>query len=213
MTAQRIGKRMLDLVIAATGGLLLLMPFAIIAIAIKVEDRGRVFFRQERVGKDERLFRVWKFRSMEEGAHTRGLGRTVSRDDVRITRVGRILRDWGLDELPQLVNVLLGQMSLVGPRPTLAYQVEQYDSFQQRRLEVAPGITSLAVVSGRNALPWRKRIELDVWYIDHWSLWLDIRILLRTLWVVLVKREGIYGEEGVNDTFVEPGGDSTAGEP
>ena len=118
--------------------------------------------------------------------------------------MGRILRDWGLDELPQLINVLTGDMSLVGPRPTLAYQVERYNDFQRRRLEVRPGITSLAVVSGRNTLPWARRIELDIWYIDHWSLALDFRILLKTLWKVLVTREGLYGEDGINDPFDQP---------
>ncbi len=206
-------KRILDLLIATGGLLLLAVPFGVIAIAVRLEDHGHVFFRQERVGRDGRLFRVWKFRSMEEGARAKGLGVTLSEDDSRITKMGRRLRDWGLDELPQLMNVLLGQMSLVGPRPTLAYQVEQYDGFQRRRLEVRPGITSLAVVSGRNALPWRRRIELDVEYIDHWSLWLDVKILVRTLWVVLVKREGLYGEGGVNDMFVRPREDSSAGGP
>ena len=139
---------------------------------------------------------------MIEGAAKRGLGPTVAKDDERITRVGRFLRNFGLDELPQLLNVLSGEMSLVGLRPTLPYQVEHYDDFQRRRLTVKPGITSLAVVSGRNALSWRERIELDVWYIDHYSLLLDLKILLRTLWCVLVTREGLYGEDGINDPFV-----------
>lgn len=129
----------------------------------------------------------------------------LSRDDPRITRVGQRLRNLGLDELPQLLNVLAGEMSLVGLRPALAYQVERYDATQRRRLEVRPGITSLAVVSGRNALSWSERIELDVWYIDHGSLRLDLKILLRTLWCVLVTRKGLYGTDGVNDPFVDPG--------
>jgi lipopolysaccharide/colanic/teichoic acid biosynthesis glycosyltransferase len=187
---------------------LLSVPFVLIALAIKLDSRGPVFFRQERVGKDGKRFRVWKFRTMIAGAVNRGLGLNVAHDDSRITRVGRVLRNLGLDELPQLLNVLASEMSLVGPRPTLAYQVERYDTFQRRRLEVRPGITSLAVVSGRNALSWEDRIELDVWYIDHWSLWLDLRILAKTLWVVLVKREGLYGEGGVNDPFVEPPSES-----
>ena len=140
-------------------------------------------------------------------AISKGFGVTVAEGDERITRVGRILRTWGLDELPQVLNVLAGEMSFVGPRPTLSYQVEHYDEFQRRRLNVHPGITSLAVVSGRNALPWRERIELDVWYIDHWSLKSDLKILFRTLWCVLVTREGLYGKDGVNDSFVDqPGG-------
>jgi len=198
-------KRTLDLIISALMLLLLAMPLLLVGLAVKADDRGPVFFRQERVGRKGKRFRVWKFRTMEVGATERGLGLNVSRDDARIRRVGRILRNWGLDELPQLINVLVGEMSLVGPRPTLPYQVEQYNGFQRRRLEVKPGITSLAVVLGRNSLSWTKRIELDVWYVDHWSIWLDIRILLRTLWCVLVTREGLYGEDGVNDPFAPSG--------
>jgi lipopolysaccharide/colanic/teichoic acid biosynthesis glycosyltransferase len=187
---------------------LLALPFATIAAAIKLDDRSPVFFRQERVGKGGRAFRVWKFRTMVVDAVSKGLGVTVAAGDERITRVGRFLRNVGLDELPQFLNVLAGEMSLVGPRPTLAYQVERYDAFQRRRLEVRPGITSLAVVSGRNALSWNERIDLDVWYIDHGSLVLDLKILFRTLWCVLVTREGLYGNDGVNDPFVDPPGDA-----
>jgi undecaprenyl phosphate N,N'-diacetylbacillosamine 1-phosphate transferase len=198
----RAVKRGIDAAVSFLGLLLLAVPFGVIALAIVIDDAGPVLFRQERAGKRGRRFRVWKFRTMIVGAVSKGLGHTVSRDDARITKVGRVLRNWGLDELPQLINVLTGSMSLVGPRPTFLYQVEHYDDFQRRRLGVRPGITSLAVVSGRNVLPWRKRIELDVWYIDHWSLWLDVKILFRTLWCVLVTREGLYGDDGVNDPFV-----------
>ena len=166
-----------------------------------------MLFRQERVGRGGRHFRVWKFRTMVGDAVSKGLGLNVSHDDSRITRTGKVLRNLGLDELPQVLNVLTGEMSLVGPRPTLSYQVEHYDARQRRRLEVRPGITSLAVVSGRNALSWKERIELDVWYIDHWSLGLDLKILFRTLWCVLVTREGLYGKDGVNDSFVDPNGE------
>lgn len=197
-------KRVLDVIVSAVFLALLSIPFALIAIAIRLGSRGSVFFRQERVGLRGRTFRVWKFRTMVTGAAKKGLGLNVSRDDFRITRVGRVLRNWGLDELPQLINVLTGEMSLVGPRPTLAYQVERYDASQRRRLEMRPGITSLAVVSGRNSLQWTKRIVLDVWYVDHWSLCLDFSILLRTLWSVLVTREGLYGEGGLNDPFGGP---------
>jgi len=202
--AGRIAKRSLDIVVSAAGLALLALPFAAIALAIRLDDRGPVFFRQERVGKGGKLFRVWKFRTMVVDAVSKGLGVTVAAGDERITRVGRFLRKFGLDELPQLLNVLTGEMSLVGPRPTLAYQVAAYDATQRRRLEVRPGITSLAVVSGRNALSWRERIELDVWYVDHGSLALDLKILFRTLWCVLVTRKGLYGDDGVNDTFVDP---------
>jgi len=197
-------KRATDIVVSLVGLLFLAVPFAAIALAIRANSKGPVFFRQERAGRDGRPFRVWKFRTMVVGAIRQGLGVTVARDDERITRVGRFLRNFGLDELPQLVNVLTGDMSLVGPRPTLVYQVEHYDEIQRKRLLMRPGISSLAVVSGRNALTWEKRIALDVWYVDHWSLGLDCRILIKTLWVVLVTRKGLYGEDGVNDTFVPP---------
>jgi len=187
-------KRLIDILLSLIGLVLLAVPFAIIVLSIKLDSKGSVFFRQERVGKDGRSFKVWKFRTMEIGAVEKGLGRHVVRDDPWITRVGRLLREWGLDELPQLINVLKGEMSLVGPRPTLKSQVDQYNDFQCRRLCVKPGITGWALIHGRNRLPWKERIELDIWYIDNFSLWLDIKILAGTLWVVLVKREGVYGE-------------------
>jgi lipopolysaccharide/colanic/teichoic acid biosynthesis glycosyltransferase len=202
-------KRVVDLLASGVSLLVLAVPFGAIGLAVKLDDRGPVFFRQERVGKGGRVFRVWKFRTMVVDAVSKGLGVAVAHNDERITRVGRFLRNSGIDELPQVLNVLVGEMSLVGPRPTLSYQVERYSPFQKRRLEVRPGITSLAVVSGRNALSWNERIELDVWYIDHWSLSLDLKIMLRTLWCVLVTREGLYGKDGVNDSFVEPPGDAS----
>jgi lipopolysaccharide/colanic/teichoic acid biosynthesis glycosyltransferase len=198
-------KRVVDLLASGVSLLVLAVPFGAVALAVKLDDRGPVFFRQERVGRGGRRFRVWKFRTMVVDAVSKGRGVAVAHNDERITRVGRFLRNSGVDELPQILNVLVGEMSLVGPRPTLAYQVERYSSFQKRRLEVRPGITSLAVVSGRNALSWNERIELDVWYIDHWSLSLDLKIMLRTLWCVLVTRQGLYGKDGVNDSFVDPG--------
>jgi lipopolysaccharide/colanic/teichoic acid biosynthesis glycosyltransferase len=201
---RRTLKRALDLGLSGAGLLVLALPFVAIALAIKLDSKGPVFFRQERAGKEAKPFRIWKFRTMVVGAVRQGLGYTVARDDPRITRVGRILRNVGLDELPQILNVISGTMSLVGPRPTFSYQVAQYDAHQRRGLSVRPGITSLAVVSGRNALPWRERIALDLWYVEHWSLRLDLRILARTLWVVLVTRKGLYGEDGVNDLFVSP---------
>ena len=199
-----IRKRALDLVVSVLGLATLALPFLAIAAWIRMDSNGPAFFRQERVGRSGRPFRVWKFRTMVVGAIDKGLGVTVASDDDRITRVGRILRSLGIDELPQLLNVLRGEMSLVGPRPTLAYQVEQYTARQRRRLEVKPGVTGPAIVSGRNALSWAERIEQDVWYVDHGTLWLDIRILFRTLWCVLVTKEGLYGSDGVNDPFVTP---------
>ena len=197
-------KRGLDVSISLVGLILLAVPFALIALAIRLDSPGSVFFRQERVGKGGGTFRVWKFRTMIAGAVDQGLGVTVAHDDPRFTRVGQTLRSWGLDELPQFLNVLKGEMSLVGPRPTLPYQAACYDDVQLRRLEVAPGITSLAVVSGRNALPWPERIKLDVRYVECRTLRLDLWILLKTVWVVLVTRKGLYGAGGINDPFVTP---------
>jgi lipopolysaccharide/colanic/teichoic acid biosynthesis glycosyltransferase len=168
-------------VAGASLGLVLATPLlGAAALAIKLEDGGPVFYRQARVGRDGAEFELLKLRTMVVGAEREGAGWAVDEGDPRITRVGRVLRRLSLDELPQLWNVLRGDMSLVGPRPTLAYQVEQYAPRQRRRLEVKPGITGWAQVHGRAALPWDERIELDVWYVEHRSAWLDLKILLRT---------------------------------
>jgi len=181
----------MDLLGSGTGLIILSLLFGIVALAIKIDDRGPVFFRQERVGKDGSVFRVFKFRSMVVDAEKKGAGVFVEEDDPRITRVGKFLRNTSIDELPQLINVLKGDMSLVGPRPTLPYQVEQYDARQWRRLKVKPGITGWAQVNGRNELTWPERIELDLWYIDNLNLWLDIKILFKTVLAVL-SRQGLY---------------------
>ena len=168
-------------VAGATVGLVLASPFlAAAAVAVKVEDGGPILFRQERVGKDGVPFELLKLRTMVVGAETQGAGYAVDRGDARITRVGRVLRKLSLDEVPQLWNVVRGEMSLIGPRPTLAYQVERYSERQRRRLEVKPGITGWAQIHGRAALPWEERIELDVWYVEHRSARVDLKILLRT---------------------------------
>ena len=172
--------RALD-VVGASLGLVLASPFlAAAAIAIKLDDAGPVLYRQERVGKDGREFELVKLRTMVVGAERQGAGWAVNQGDPRITRVGSTLRRLSLDEVPQLWNVVRGEMSLIGPRPTLAYQVEQYTPHQRRRLDVRPGITGWAQVQGRASLPWDERIELDVWYVDHRSPWLDLKILART---------------------------------
>ena len=172
--------RALD-VAAAGAGLALAAPvLAVAAAAIKLEDRGPVLYRQTRVGRDGEDFELLKLRTMVVGAERIGAGWAVDRGDPRITRVGAILRKLSIDELPQLWNVVRGDMSLIGPRPTLRYQVEQYDERQRRRLDVRPGITGWAQIHGRAALPWAERIELDVWYVEHRSPRLDLAILLRT---------------------------------
>jgi lipopolysaccharide/colanic/teichoic acid biosynthesis glycosyltransferase len=172
--------RVLD-VAGATLGLALASPaLAVAALAIKLEDGGPVLYRQRRVGQHGREFELVKLRTMVVGAEQQGAGLAVNRGDPRITRVGRTLRRLSLDELPQLWNVVSGEMSLIGPRPTLAYQVEQYTPRQRKRLEVKPGITGWAQIHGRAALPWDDRIELDVWYVEHRSPRVDLKILLRT---------------------------------
>lgn len=172
--------RLADVTIAGVSLVLTSPLLALAALAAKVEDRGPVLYRQTRVGKDGEDFELLKLRTMVVGAERMGKGFAVDQGDERITRVGRFLRRTSMDELPQLLNVLRGDMSIIGPRPTLRYQVEQYNDHQRRRLEVRPGLTGWAQVNGRAALPWSERIELDVWYVDHRSPRLDLEILLRT---------------------------------
>ncbi len=172
--------RALD-VAAAGAGLVLASPLlAAAAVAIKLEGGGPVLFRQTRVGAHGADFELLKLRTMVVGAETQGAGYAVDRGDARITRIGRLLRRTSIDELPQLWNVLRGDMSIIGPRPTLRYQVERYTERQRRRLAVKPGLTGWAQVQGRASLPWEERIELDVWYVDHRSLLVDLKILART---------------------------------
>jgi lipopolysaccharide/colanic/teichoic acid biosynthesis glycosyltransferase len=172
--------RALD-VAGASLGLALTSPLlALAALAIKLDDGGPILYRQQRVGLGGTEFELLKLRTMEVGAETRGAGFAVDEGDPRITRAGRVLRRLSLDEVPQLLNVVRGEMSLVGPRPTLAYQVERYTPRQRRRLEVRPGVTGWAQIHGRARLPWDERIELDVWYVEHHSPWLDLKILART---------------------------------
>src|SRR5205823_5639778 len=172
--------RAADVAVAGTALVVASPLLGIAALAIKLEGRGPVLYRQTRVGKDGGDFELLKLRTMVVGAETIGAGMAVNKGDVRITRTGRILRRLSLDELPQLWNVIRGEMSVVGPRPTLRYQVERYTAKQRRRLEVKPGITGWAQVHGRASLPWEERIELDVWYVEHRSPRLDLKILART---------------------------------
>ncbi len=181
--------------------LIILFPlFLIVGMLIKLDSKGPVFFVQERVGKGGKIFRAFKLRTMVDNAEKIGLGYEIAKDDSRITRVGKHLR-WGIDELPQLINVFKGEMSMVGPRPALPHQVEKYSKQERRRLEVKPGITGWALINGRNILSWPERIKLDIWYIDNWSIWLDLKILFKTVWVVIFKREGIYGKDGVTRDY------------
>jgi len=181
-------KRVFDLM-ASSLGLTVLSPMLLLVATAIVVDTGRpVFFLQPRVGRRGRVFRIIKFRTMTRDAEQRTKGQWITAGNLYVTPIGRFLRKTSLDELPELVNVLKGDMSLVGPRPTLPEQVAGYDVFQRRRLEVRPGITGWAQVNGRNSISWTERIKLDVWYIDHWTPWLDVRILLTTIGQVLQQR-------------------------
>ena len=188
--------RLIDVALSAALLVVTSPLLALAAIAIRLESRGPVFYRQLRVGRAGEPFQLWKLRTMVPGAESMGAGIYVLEGDPRITRTGRFLRRFSLDELPNLINVLRGDLAIVGPRPTIQAQVDQYSDRQRRRLEVKPGITGWAQVNGRAALPWNERIELDIWYVDHRSLWLDVKILAMTA-RMLVTGHGLYkGETG-----------------
>jgi exopolysaccharide biosynthesis polyprenyl glycosylphosphotransferase len=194
-------KRAMDLTIALIGLILLLPFFALMALLIKLDSDGPVFFSQIRVGKDEKLFACYKFRSMRQGAEAEQAQLSTLneadgpifkiRDDPRITRVGRFLRRSSLDELPQLFNILMGHMSIVGPRPAPPSEVQRYQPWHKRRLEVPPGMTGLWQVSGRSELSFDEMVLLDLYYIEHWSPVLDVQIMLRTIPTVITG-EGAY---------------------
>jgi lipopolysaccharide/colanic/teichoic acid biosynthesis glycosyltransferase len=184
-------KRALDILIALPLVLLSAPVVALLALAVRLESRGEPIYRQTRVGQHGRLFEIYKLRTMVDGAEFTGAGLAIAAGDARITRLGALLRRTSLDELPNLWNVVRGDMSIVGPRPTLKGQVDQYTERQRGRLAVKPGITGWAQINGRASLPWPERIELDLWYVEHQSLALDLRILSRTLGQVL-RGHGIY---------------------
>jgi lipopolysaccharide/colanic/teichoic acid biosynthesis glycosyltransferase len=186
--------RALDVALAAALLAVTAPVLGLAALAIKLESRGPVFYRQRRVGRGGEPFELWKLRTMVPGAETMGAGIYIVEGDPRITGVGRLLRRLSLDELPNLVNVLKGEMAMVGPRPTVQEQVDRYTDRQLRRLEVKPGITGWAQVNGRTSLPWPERIELDVWYVEHRSLRLDLRILAKTARLLATGR-GLYSED------------------
>jgi lipopolysaccharide/colanic/teichoic acid biosynthesis glycosyltransferase len=171
---------------AASVALIVFSPVLLIAaVAIKLGSRGPVLYRQRRVGRDGREFEMLKLRTMVEGSDPVGVGKVVARDDPRVTAAGRLLRRTSLDEIPNLVNVLRGEMAIVGPRPTIPAQVEDYTPHQKRRHEVRPGITGWAQVQGRAGIPWEERIELDVEYVERRSSGLDLRILLKTVQLLI----------------------------
>lgn len=179
-------KRMLDIILSLIGILIGGIPMLIVAVLVKLDSPGPVLFRQNRIGKDGKVFQIYKFRSMCVGAEKGGV--YSDNRDTRVTKVGRIIRATSLDELPQFFNVLKGDMSFIGPRPPLTYHpwpYEEYTDFQRRMFEVRPGITGWAQTHGRKDVEWHRRIELNVWYVDHVSLWLDIKILFLTVFKVL----------------------------
>jgi lipopolysaccharide/colanic/teichoic acid biosynthesis glycosyltransferase len=189
-------KRGLDLLIAGLGSIACTPVLALLALAVRLESAGHPIYTQTRIGRDGEPFTIYKLRTMVSGAEFTGAGLAINQGDDRITRVGAFLRRTSLDELPNLWNVLRGEMSIVGPRPTVPVQVAQYTERERGRLSVKPGITGWAQIHGRASLPWPERIELDLWYVEHLSLALDLRILVRTAEMVLTGR-GLYkGETG-----------------
>lgn len=192
-------KRAFDLVAAVPLALLLSPALVLIAIAVRRDSPGPALFTQERIGLNGRPFTLLKFRTMVVGAQQMGSGLKVTEGDPRITPLGARLRRLSLDELPQIWNVVRGDMSIIGPRPTVRQQVEKYDAEQRRRLLARPGVTGWAQVNGRNSIPWSRRIELDVEYVDRWSLLFDLRILARTVGVVFTRDDTYTGAEGAFD--------------
>jgi lipopolysaccharide/colanic/teichoic acid biosynthesis glycosyltransferase len=190
------GKRALDVAVASVVLVVASPALAVAALLIRVETHGHPIYRQRRVGKHGEPFELYKLRTMVAGAERMGAGLALNEGDSRITRLGAILRRTSMDELPNLVNVLRGEMSIVGPRPTVQVQVDRYTERQRGRLDVLPGLTGWAQIQGRASLPWSERIELDLWYVEHASLALDLRILWRTVAMVL-GGQGLYkGETG-----------------
>ena len=194
-------KRIIDFVASLMGSIAACPIFIGVALLVKLTSRGPVLFCQDRVGKDANIFKLYKFRTMVPNAVNMGTGLTTVEGDPRITSIGRFLRKSSLDELPQLFNVLKGDISLVGPRPTVPQHLDYYGEFERRRLEMKPGITGLAMVKGRNRNPWSVRIKYDVEYIDSFNLWLDLKILLKTVCVVLLRKDTYYNYEKNGPAF------------
>ena len=185
---KRVIKRMIDIVLSLAGLLLLWLPMLIVALIVRLESPGPALFRQQRLGRNGEVFQMYKFRSMCMNAEHTGSGVYSGKDDTRVTRVGRILRATSIDELPQLVNILKGDMSFIGPRPPLTYHpwpIDEYTPEQLRMFYMRPGITGWAQINGRKGVEWNRRIEMNVWYVDNACFWLDLKILLATVGKVL----------------------------
>ena len=197
MSFQMLLKRIIDFIIPLIALIISSPLFLLAAILIKLDSKGPVFFKQERLGKNGKIFKILKFRTMTENAENIGLGLASAENDPRITRFGRFLRERTLDELPQLINIIKGEMSLVGPRP-LPPEYKNKDSSSNKllwhkRLSIKQGLISIVDIKGRGFVPWEKGLEYDAWYVDNWSLWLDFKILIIGFLVVLSKK-GIYGD-------------------
>ncbi len=189
---KNIIKRCIDCFLMLFALILTIIPMIIVALAVKMDSPGPVLFKQDRIGKNGKVFKILKFRSMCVGAEKIGSGVYSGKGDVRVTRVGRIIRATSLDELPQIFNILRGDMSLIGPRPPLTYhpwEYDKYDDEQKRMFDVRPGMTGWAQVHGRKDVEWHQRIELNVWYVDHISFCLDIKIFFLTIFKVLTNAD------------------------
>ena len=180
-------KRFFDFLIATIGIVIALIPMLLIALIIKIDSRGPIFFKQERIGKNGKVFKIIKFRSMCVGAEKQGTGVYSEKGDKRVTRIGKLLRATSFDEIPQLFNIWVGHMALIGPRSPLTYHpwpIDEYTDEQKKMFNVRPGITGYAQVNGRKTVEWHRRIELNVWYVEHLSMWLDIKIFFKTIFKV-----------------------------
>lgn len=201
----RIVKRLFDVLISFVSIVILAIPMVIVALAIKIDSPGPVLFKQKRIGKNGRVFRIYKFRSMCVGAEKTGSGVYSNKNDARVTRVGKFIRATSIDELPQLFNMFLGSMSLIGPRPPLTYHPWLYDEYTEKQKEmfdVRPGLTGWAQIHGRKDLEWHKRIELNVWYARNVSFWLDLKIVFITIAKVLTNADN----ENINQTVEKSDG-------
>ena len=195
-------KRLIDVTIAALGLLILGIPMLVVALVVKLDSPGPVLFKQQRIGKNGKVYSMYKFRSMKVGAEHTGSGVYSGKGDPRVTRVGKFLRASSIDELPQFINILKGDMSFIGPRPPLTYHPWHYEEYTQEQLrmfEVRPGVTGWAQVNGRKEVEWNKRIELNVWYVDHLSLWLDLKIIFMTVFKVVTNAN----KENTGETVVK----------
>lgn len=192
-------KRIIDFIIPLTALIILSPLFLLIVILIKLDSKGPIIFKQKRLGRGGKIFKVWKFRTMIKNAENMGLGIASSENDPRVTKIGKILRKLTFDEWPQLVNIIRGEMSLVGPRPLPKYpnQDNFFNELWQKRLLVKPGLICLVDIKGRGLVSWEKRLEYDAWYVDNCSLWLDFKILFFGFFAVL-SRKGVYGRDGIN---------------